>query len=312
MARTRLKTHKNDREGGRKLAFLCSRRMEIVLQLILNALVTAAFIALVAAGVSFLYATTRLFHLAHGVVAIAAGYAFWFGWVDRGWPAVIAAAFSVAVAAILGLAMNEFVYEPLRRRGTKGIGYLIATLALLTLGVGGIQLIFGSAPKSFGFQTATLSFGDVRITVLQLAVLAIAAICLVLFWLVTQRTRFGKAMRATADNETMAEVLGVDTRQIRRLSFLLASVLAAPAGILLGLEFPLDPAMGIFLAVNAFAATVIGGSGSIGGAVLGSLIIGGGEQVVAWFGGSGWRKASTFVLLFAFLLWRPEGMLKKK
>lgn len=282
--------------------------MSIVLQILVNAVLAAAVYALVAGGLSFLYATTKIFHLAHGIVVVAAGYAFWWGWIAMGWHPALAAALALFAAAAIGVLMNELVYEVLRRRGTKGLGYLIATLALLLLGTALILAFFGAAPKTFRFQTASLTFFGVYVTVLQLWIVGVSAALLAAFFWVTKHTRFGKAMRATADNEMVAAVLGINTVMVRRLAFTFGSVLAAAAGILIGLEFTLDPNIGTFYAVRGFAAAVIGGAGSIGGAILGSLLIGIGEQVVAWFLGNSWRSAVAFVLLFLFLLLRPSGI----
>src|SRR5690349_2260398 len=108
--------------------------MSIVLQLAINGILAAAIYSLIAGGLSFLYATTRIFHLAHGVVVVMGGYAFWAALTLWHWEAVLAGAFAIAVAAVVGVAMNELVYEVLRWRGAKGVSYLISTLALLLFG----------------------------------------------------------------------------------------------------------------------------------------------------------------------------------
>ena len=286
--------------------------MEIFLQIIVNGILTASLYALVAGGLSFLYATTKIFHLAHGVVTLGAGYTFWWLWISLGWHPLAAVLGALVMAVLVGLLTNELVYEILRRKGTKGLGYLIAALALLILGTGFILALFGGAPKTFQFQTQTFAFGDVHLTVLQLWTIVIALLLLGAFFYLSKYTKLGKAMRATADNEIVAQILGVNTRNIRRLAFILSSILAAAAGILLGLEFNLDPNMGVLLTLKGFAAAVIGGVGSLGGAILGSLIIGVGEQFVVWFLTAGWRNAVTFILLFIFLLFKPTGLLGER
>lgn len=286
--------------------------MDVIFQILANGILTASLYALLAGGISFLYSTTKIFHLAHGVVAVGAGYAFWWLWIDLGLHPVIALIFAVFVAAAAGFLMNELVYERLRRHGAKGLSYLIATLALLLLGIGIILALFGAAPKTFGVQTEIFTFGEVNLTLLQIWIVIITAGLLGIFFWITKYTKFGKAMRATADNETVAEVLGVNTLKIRRLAFILVSVLAAAAGILNGLEFNLDPNRGVILAVFGFAGAVIGGVGNFGGAILGSLLMGMLEQGTVWFLGGGSRNAVIFILLFAFLLFKPEGLFGSK
>ena len=286
--------------------------MAIILQIILNGLLLSTVYGLLAAGISFLYSTSRIFHLAHGIAALGAGYAFWWVWVGLGFHPAIAALFAVLVVALAGFIMNEYVYEYLRKRGAKGLGYLIATLALLMLGTGFIFLLFGAAPKTFNFQTSVLEWRGVTITVFQIWMVIIAILLLAAFDWITRFTKFGKAMRATADNETVAEVLGIDTKTVRRKAFVLASILAAAAGILYGIEFGLDANRGVTFAVFGFTAAVVGGVGSFRGAVLGSVIIGIFEQVVVWYSGGGFRNAAVFILLFLFLLFRPEGIFGTK
>jgi len=286
--------------------------MSVFLQVVLNGILAAVLYALISGGISFLYATTRIFHLAHGVVVLAGGYAFWYALDVFRASILVAAFFALAVSAILGVLINELVYETLRRRGARGISFLIATMAVLVIGTALILMIFGAAPKTFDFQTAVHDFFGAYITTLQVWMIVIGVAFLAFYFWVTVKTKFGKAMRATADNEMVAEILGVDTKNIRRYAFALSSALAAAAGILIGLEFNLDPNMGIILAVKGYAAAVIGGVGSFAGALLGALIIGLTEQGVVWYFGAGWRNASTFIVLFLFLLLRPSGILGNK
>ncbi len=286
--------------------------MDVVPQLLFNALIAGAVYALIASGLSFIYATTRVFHLAHGFVVAFAGYVFWWLWMEQGWPAILSGFLACVVASLLGLMMNEYVYEPLRARKAKGLGYLVATIGLLMFGNALILVLFGSQPHSLGIQTEVVEAFGVRITLLQILIVAVSVLLLLGLGYVIQYTRFGKSMRATADNEMVAEILGMKTRNVRRLTFLLGSFLAGVAGILVALEFNVEPNMGVMLAIKGFTAMVIGGAGSMGGAILGSLILGGVEQAAVWFWGAGWKNAMAFVLLFVFLLARPMGIFGRR
>ncbi len=282
------------------------------LQILWNGIFIGLVYGLVAAGVSFLYSTTRIFHLAHGVVILAGGYTFWWAWAHMHLPFLVAVLSALAAAAGIGVVMNEFVYERLRRRGAKGLGYLVSTLAMLIFGTGFIIALFGASPRTFQVHETLIEYGGVSATSLQLIEAGTSTALLVLFFWITRFTKFGKAMRATADNETVAEVLGIDTRRIRRVAFLLASALAGAAGIIFGLEFNLDPNMGVFLAVTGFAAAVVGGVGSFGGTICGALLLGTVGQFVIWFFGAGWKDVISFNILFFFLLLRPQGMFGAK
>lgn len=286
--------------------------MQIVLQLLINAIIAGSVYALVASGLTFIYATSRIFHLAHGVVIVFGAYSFHWAWIGQGWHPLLAAVLSVAVSTGIGLLMNEFVYEQQRKRKAKKLAYLISTIALLMLGTSVILLASGSSLKSFGVQTSVYRFDELNITLMQIIlILTSFFLLLILAWIV-KYTKFGKAMRATADNEEVAMIMGVNTRQIRRLSFAIGSLLAAIAGILIGLEFNLDPNMGVFLAIKGFTAMVIGGVGSIGGAILGAFVVGLTEQLAVWYFGAGWKNSMAFILLFVFLLLRPQGLFGMK
>lgn len=285
--------------------------MDIVLQLVWNALLAGLLYSLIAGSLSLLYATTKIFHFAHGGVVLIGGYVAWYSLEVLHAPLVLAGIAGCLVAGVCGVAMNALFYEPLRRRGAKGVSYLIVSLALLTFSTGIVLLLFGASPKIFHIESALYTVGGASITDTQVWIVVTTLIVLALFHLLVARTRFGKAMRATADNEVVAEVLGIDTRSVRRRAFFVASVLGGIAGLLVGLQFNLDPTMGTLLVIKGFAGAVIGGMGSFSGAILGSLLIGGVEQVTVWFLGAGWRNAITFVLLFIFLLIRPHGFFGK-
>jgi branched-chain amino acid transport system permease protein len=286
--------------------------MAVLAQLLVNALVAGAITALIASGLSFIYATTRVSHLAHGFVVASGGYVFWWLWMAHAWQPVLAAIVACVVASLLGLVMNEIVYELLRMRKTKGLGYLVATIGLLMFGNASILALFGSQPHSLQVQTIVREVGSVRVTDLQIFIVVFSVLLFVFLGWIIQRTKLGKSMRATADNEMVAEILGMKTRQVRRLTFLLGSFLAGIAGILVALEFNVEPNMGVMLAIKGFTAMVIGGAGSMGGAIVGSLVLGGVEQAAVWFWGAGWKNAMAFVLLFVFLLVRPMGIFGRK
>jgi branched-chain amino acid transport system permease protein len=253
-----------------------------------------------------------VFHLAHGTVIVISAYVFWWLWVVQGWHPVLAGIGSCVVAALVGLGMNEFVYEPLRKRKTKGLGYMVASIAMLEFGGAFVLAVFGSQPRSLGVETTVYTFLDARISALQIFILILAVVLLALTAWILKKTRFGKAMRATADNEEVAEILGVKTRSVRRMTFAIGSVLGAVAGIMTALEFNVDPNMGVNIALKGFTAMVMGGVGSMPGALAGSALLGGVEQGAVWYWGSGWKNAMAFVLLFVFLLVRPQGMFGRK
>jgi branched-chain amino acid transport system permease protein len=282
--------------------------MDVLFQLVFHTIITASIYALVAAGLTFIYATTKVFHLAHGGVVAFSAYIFWWLANIAGLSLFLAGSAAIFVSIVIGSLMNELVYEPLRRKKTKGLGYLIATIALLMMSGALILLLFGAQTSSFGLQTDAYQIFGAYVSLLQGVIVMTAAVLFILLSLFVRYSRFGKAMRATADNEVVAEVLGINTKKIRRLTFIFGSALGGVAAILYALEFNLDPNMGIMITIKGFAAAVIGGPGSMVGAIAGALILSGVEQASVWYLGSTWRNAMAFSLLFFFLLIKPTGL----
>jgi branched-subunit amino acid ABC-type transport system permease component len=144
---------------------------------------------------------------------------------------------------------------------------------------------------------------------LQVVIVAVSLVLLVLLYFFMKRTKIGKAMRAVADNKDVAEVVGISAEKIYAWSFIVGSAIAGIAAILVGLEQNLEPMMGTNLMIKGFTGAIIGGIGSVPGAVLGSFLLGFAENFGIWFLPSGYKDAIAFVILFIFLLFRPQGIL---
>lgn len=286
--------------------------MDVFIQLVINALVTGSIYALAAAGLAFIYATTRVFHLAHGSVVAFGAYLFWFFGFSLGLPLPAAVLLTVVCAGLAGTVMNELVYEPLRRRKAKGFTYIIAALALLIMGNTALLALFGSRTRTVTLPYMSFTWGDAHITSLQILIIISAIIGLGVLGAFVRFTRFGRAMRAVADNEELSTIVGIHPRVIRRATFFLGSALGGIAGSLLLLELSVDSTMGVAIAVKAFTAVVVGGIGSMEGAIIGSILVSFGEQAGAWYLGTTWKDGVAFFLLMLFLLVRPHGLFGKK
>lgn len=297
--------------------------MDILPQLVVNGLIAGAIYALVAVGFSLIYSVCRFVHFAHGTTVAASAYAIYFLFNSLNKisePAVGSAVllnFSLAVvltlifAGVLGWLMNFIVYERLRDRKASNTIMLMASIALLILFESLILLLFGADVKTVELLKVGkgLEFGSAIITVLQLIIIIVAVTLLITFWFLMKRTKIGKAMRAVADNKEVAEIVGIPARRIYVWSFIIGSVIAGVAGILVGLEQNLEPVMGTNLIIKGFTGAIVGGIGSVPGAVLGSFLLGAAENFGIWFLPSGYKDAIAFIVLFLFLLIRPQGIL---
>ena len=283
----------------------------IFLQLTINALIAGAMYALVAAGFSLIYATSRFVHFAHGAVVGAGAYIFFALFSRLDWPASLATMATLLLAGFLGLVLYGLIYEPLMRRKASAVILLIASIGLLILINNSFLLIFGADVQTIdivGWHEGIDLFGAV-ITKLQLLIIAVAAVLFVLLQLVMKRTRWGATVRAVADNPELALIAGIPVRRVQATGFALGSALAAVAGILIGLEQNIEPYMGVQLIIKGYTGAVIGGVTSLPGAVAGSFLVGAAENYGIWYLPSGYKDAIAFVLLLVFLIARPQGIL---
>lgn len=280
-------------------------------QLLVNGLIAGAIYALVAAGFSLIYSTCRFIHFAHGSAIAFAAYVLYFLFSMLGIDFWLSTALAILSAAIFGLLMNALVYRQLRKRKASSVILLIASFALLILVESLILLFFGADVKTIGFIKIEkgLEFFGAIITPLQIFIIVSSFVLLALLWLFIKKTRLGKAMRAVADNREIAAITGISAEKIYNWSFIIGSAIAGIAGILVGLEQNLEPTMGTNLMIKGFTGAVIGGIGSVPGAILGSFLLGFAENIGIWFLPSGYKDAIAFVILFVFLLFRPQGIL---
>lgn len=283
----------------------------VVIQLFINALIAGAIYALVSSGFSLIYSTCKFIHFAHGAVIAFSAYVLYFLFSMLGLDFGFAVIFSIIFAAILGYLMNLVIYKQLRKKKTSSVILLIASFALLIFFESLIIILFGANVKTIGYLKAAkgIQILGASITPLQVFTIVVSILLLILLYLFMKKTKIGKAMRAVADNKDVAETVGISSEKIYSFSFIIGSAIAGIAGVLISLEQSLEPLMGTNLMIKGFTASVIGGIGSVPGAILGSFILGIAENFGIWFLPSGYKDAITFGLLFLFLLFRPQGIL---
>jgi len=169
--------------------------------------------------------------------------------------------------------------------------------------------LFGADVKSFSLgSTSSVMIGDSTITKLQILIIAIALALLGLLYIFMKKTSIGRKIRAVADNRDLANVMGINSKMIATYGFMIGSVLAGIAGILVGLEQNIEPLMGTHLMIKGFTGAIIGGVTSVPASILGSFLLGFAENFGIWYLPSGYKDAIAFGLLFVFLLFRPTGL----
>ena len=294
--------------------------MQEFFQQLANGIAWGSIYALIALGYTMVYGILRLINFAHGDVYMVGAFAAYFlakalgvggiGHASPLWAAVVLLG-SMAICAALGVLIELLAYRPVRRssRITALITAIGVSLFLENAGI----LIFGPDPKFFpqviAPRTIRLAEG-VLVTNHQITVVLVSLVLMVALTLFIQRTRTGKAMRAVAFNRDAASLMGIPVDRIITITFAIGSALAAAAGFLVGLTNPkIEPLMGIMPGIKAFVAAVLGGIGSIPGAMIGGLLMGISEYMVVGYISSTYRDAIAFVILIVVLLIRPAGLL---
>lgn len=286
----------------------------IPLQLLIHGLIAGSTYALVAAGFSLIYSTTRTLHFAHGgVISLSAVALYWF-MAELQLPVLVSVLGALVVAALLGFAVDGFLYEPLRARSASSLITLVGSAAALFFMEAVALLVFGADSQTLpvGELPRQISFFGAHISVLQLMTIGVAGSSIGLLQWLMRGTKLGRSMRAVADNETAAEILGISARRVRGAALVIGSLLAGVAAVLIALETHVDAALGTNLLLGGFAAAVLGGVGSVPGAVVGGLVFGLLENFGAWFVPPGFKTAFGLVLLVVVLLVRPSGLLGRK
>jgi len=218
------------------------------------------------------------------------------------------------VAGLVGYLLDKFIYLPLRQRKASGMVLLVASLGVFTAIQALLAILFSSQ-----FQTLSLYIGPQRIfdlfggiiTQTQLIILvSVLLITILLSWILNQ-TMFGKAVKAISDDEEVAKIVGINTNKIIGYVFFIGSAVAGLAGILVGFDTGIEPTMGMFLLLGGVIGAIVGGIGNIYGGVLGSFLLGFVENFGIWQISGEWKAAIAFILLTLFLIFRPEGIMKK-
>jgi branched-chain amino acid transport system permease protein len=281
----------------------------LILQQILNSLQLGSIYALIALGYTLVYGVLRLINFAHGDVFMVGSYAALFCAVSFHLPLAAILPVTFVSIAFLGVIIERLAYRPLRTapRVSAVITALAVGLFLETITLA----VVGPEPKNFPslLGTAVVTIGTITTTNIQLIIIASSMILMLVTDRFVEKTRIGMAMRALSWDRTYAPLLGIDVDKIVSISFALGAGLASIAGIFVGLAYPvIDPYMGIMVGWKAFVSAVVGGIGSVKGAVTGGFLLGAVEILSAAFLPSTWKDMVVFGLLLLILLVKPQGL----
>ena len=280
------------------------------MQAVLNGLVIGAMYMLMAVGFTLTFGIMRVVNFAHGEFYMLGAFAGFFTYVQWEMPFVVCLAIAAVTVGILGMLIERTLIQPFRSDEMSG---MIATLAISVIIQNGAVLLWGPAPRAMpDIVTGTLAIGPFSFPWSRLVVIAAAALIFVAFWLFMQRTRLGRAMRAVAQDTETALLQGIRVNTIYPLAFGLSVALAALAGALMGPVFSVSPFVGLTPMLKAFVVVILGGLGSVPGAVVGGLMLGMIESFTATIFGSLVSDILQLLLVILILLVRPAGLLGQR
>jgi branched-chain amino acid transport system permease protein len=281
--------------------------MILFVQAGLNGLVIGAMYMLMALGFTLTFGIMRVVNFAHGEFYMLGAFTAFFAYVT--WDIPFAACLVIAAVTIgaLGMLVERALIRPFR---DDEMSAMIATLAISLIIQNGVIMLWGPAPRAMpDIVQGTLVLGPFSFPWSRLLVIAVAALVFAAFWLFMQRTRIGRAMRAVAQDREAALVQGIRIDVIYPLAFGMSVALAALAGALMGPIFSVSPFVGLTPMLKAFVVVILGGLGSVAGAVAGGLLLGLIESFTATVFGSLVSDILQLVLVIAILLVRPAGLL---
>ena len=286
-----------------------------LLQHLINGISIGAVYAIIALGYTMVYGIAKMLNFAHGDVIMIGAYVSFCVTNYLDLPAVVSILISMAVCTVLGVVIEGLAYKPLR--GTPSLAVLITAIGVSYFLQNAAQLIWGSAAKTFTsivtWEPFSLFGGQLVITGEVIVTVAVSIVVMLALTWFTGSTRTGKAMRAVSEDRDAAQLMGINVNQTISTTFAIGSALAAVAGVLLCSTVPgLTPTTGSMPGIRAFTAAVLGGIGSIPGAMLGGILIGIIETFAKAFISTQFSDAVVFSVLIIILLVKPAGLLGKQ
>ena len=283
--------------------------MSLFVSQLFNGLQTGSVYALVALGYSMVYGIILLLNFAHGDIIMVGAYTAFYAMTAFHLHPILSVVLAVVTSTLLGVVIEKVAYTPLR--SAPRLSLLITAIGISFLLENGAQLLFGADTKSMDtLVPGNVSFGSVTISYTAILTIIVAVIAMVALTLLVQKTKLGKAMRAVSEDMGAAQLMGISLNKTISFTFAVGSALAGIGSVLYLCAYSqASPTMGSMLGLKAFVAAVLGGIGSIPGAMIGGFAIGLLEALVAAVGLSVWKDAVGFAILIVVLLVKPSGIM---
>lgn len=286
--------------------------LEQLCQQLINGVSLGSIYALIALGYTMIYGIMKLINFAHGDIYMLGAYFGYWAITRLGLSFMPAIILAMLGAAIVGIIVERLAYRPMRN--APRIAILITAIGVSFLLEYGMILFVTPQPKTFPpvFEATVYHLGPLVVNSQQIIILVVSLLLMGLLTYIVNNTTAGKAMRAVSFDADAARLMGINIDRTIAMTFAIGSALAAAGGVLVGVYYnSIDPLMGMTPGIKAFVAAVLGGIGIIPGAMLGGIILGVVEALVAGIGLSTFRDAAAFLILIFILLYKPAGLLGK-
>lgn len=282
----------------------------IISQIAANSLIAGSLYALVGLGFFMIYRTVKFFDLGYGVLTAFGGYMMYWFFKILGLPGIVAVIIALMLSGLLAALINHFVYRTLRMHKSSNMVLLVASLGVFTALQAIIAILFSSQFQTIhipALQETVTIFGAF-ITYTQIIIIAVTFFVFIALSLLLTKTRLGASIRAIADDEEVARIVGVNTRKVIMWVFVIAGIIAGLAGLLVGLDTGIEPTMGMQLLLKGVIVVIIGGIGRIYGVIIGGFLLSLIENIAVWHISGEWKDVIAFSVLILFLLFKPKGI----
>ena len=280
-------------------------------QVLLNGIVSGLLVALPAIALSLTYGVLNFPNFAIGSIITVGAYFALFYNVDLGVPLYIAALLAAVSLAIVCLATDRLVFKPLRQ--ADHVTLLVASMGVYFVLENSVRFIFGADIRGFDIPVARPHrWMDLRVNNEQITIAVVSIVAMLAVWYLLKKTSLGRAMRAVSDNPALADVRGINRGRVVAVVWIVSGVLAALAGVLIGMDAVVDPLMGWNYVITTFAAAILGGIGNPLGAMAGGLIIGVVEELSTLVLPTTYRQGISFIVIAIVLLVRPHGLFGRR
>ncbi|MEX2151628.1 MAG: branched-chain amino acid ABC transporter permease [Steroidobacteraceae bacterium] len=279
----------------------------MLLQTLFNGIVTGVIMTLPALAITLLFGVLKFPNFAVGSMMTVAAYMAFALNAQLGWPLVPATAVAALAMGMLCIGMDQVTFRPLRERG--GITLMVASLGLSFILENIARFAYGNSARSFAIELARpFRIAGVRMNHEQMITLGVSTAAMLLMYVLLTRMPMGRAMRAVADNPSLALVRGIESPRVIRWTWFITGMLLAVGGVLIGMDRALEPPMGANYLISVFAAAILGGLGSPLGAFVGALVIGVVSELSTLVMPPNYRIGVPLCALALILIFRPQGL----